>query len=75
VLTHDAFLSGKFDTHFIQKFFNPEEMKNVEMTDEELSVLASAAVSFFMQNKSENISAVSATDHSESKWFHSRKEY
>jgi acetyl-CoA carboxylase biotin carboxylase subunit len=75
VLTHDAFLSGKFDTHFIQKFFNPEEMKNVEMTDEELSVLASAAVSFFMQNKSENISAVSATDHSESKWFHIRKEY
>ena len=75
VLTHDAFLSGKFDTHFIQKFFNPEEMKNVEVTDEELSVLASAAVSFFMQNKSENISAVSATDHSESKWFHSRKEY
>jgi acetyl-CoA carboxylase biotin carboxylase subunit len=75
VLTHDAFLSGKFDTHFIQKFFNPEEMKNVEMTDEELSVLASAAVSFFMQNKSENISAVSAKDHSESKWFHSRKEY
>ena len=75
VLTHDAFLSGKFDTHFIQNFFNPEEMKNVEVTDEELSVLASAAVSFFMQNKSENISAVSATDHSESKWFHSRKEY
>ena len=75
VLTHDAFKSGKFDTHFIQKFFNPEEMKNVDVTDEELSVLASAAVSFFMQNKSETISAVSATQNTESQWYNSRKEY
>jgi acetyl-CoA carboxylase biotin carboxylase subunit len=75
VLTHDAFLSGKFDTHFIQNFFNPEEMKNVEVTDEELSVLASAAVSFFLQNKSENISAVSANQSAENHWYNSRKEY
>lgn len=75
VLTHDAFLSGKFDTHFIQNFFNPEEMKNVEVTDEELSVLASAAVSFFLQNKSENISAVSANQSAENHWYISRKEY
>lgn len=75
VLTHDAFLSGKFDTHFIQNFFNPEEMKNVEVTDEELSVLASAAVSFFLQNKSENISAVSSNQSAENHWYNSRKEY
>lgn len=75
VLTHDAFLSGKFDTHFIQNFFNPEEMNNVEVTDEELSVLASAAVSFFLQNKSENISAVSANQSAENHWYISRKEY
>jgi acetyl-CoA carboxylase biotin carboxylase subunit len=75
VLTHDAFLSGKFDTHFIQNFFNPEEMKNVEVTDEELSVLASAAVSFFLQNKSESISAVSANQSAENHWYNSRKEY
>jgi acetyl-CoA carboxylase biotin carboxylase subunit len=75
VLTHDAFLSGKFDTHFIQNFFNPEEMKNVEVTDEELSVLASAAVSFFLQNKSESISAVSTNQSAENHWYNSRKEY
>ncbi len=75
VLTHEAFLSGNFDTHFIQKFFNPEELKKVDVTDEELSVLASAAISFFLQNKSENISAVSATNLADSQWYNSRKEY
>lgn len=75
VLTHEAFLSGNFDTHFIQKFFNPEEFKQAEISDEELSVLASAAVSFFLQNKNENISAVSANNSTESQWYNSRKEY
>lgn len=75
VLTHEAFLSGNFDTHFIQKFFNPEDLKKVEISDEELSVLASAAVSFFMQNKNENVSAVSANQQTESQWYNSRKEY
>lgn len=75
VLTHEAFLSGNFDTHFIQKFFNPEELKKIDVTDEELSVLASAAISFFLQNKSENISAVSATNLADSQWYNSRKEY
>lgn len=75
VLTHEAFLSGNFDTHFIQKFFNPEELKKIDVTDEELSVLASAAISFFLQNKSENISAVSATNLADSQWYNSRKEH
>ena len=75
VLTHDAFKSGKFDTHFIQKYFNPEEIVSPEMSDEEISVLASAAVSFFLQNKSENISAVSATQSANNHWYQSRKEY
>lgn len=75
VLTHEAFKSGKFDTHFIQKYFNPEEIVSPEMSDEEISVLASAAVSFFLQNKSENISAVSATQVANNHWYQSRKEY
>ncbi len=75
VLTHEAFKSGKFDTHFIQKYFNPEEIASPEISNEELSVLASAAVSFFLQNKSENISAVSATSSHNNHWYQSRKEY
>jgi len=75
VLTHEAFKSGKFDTHFIQKYFNPEEILSPEMSDEEISVLASASVSFFLQNKSENITAVSATSSHTNHWYQSRKEY
>lgn len=75
VLTHEAFKSGKFDTHFIQKFFNPEELKSSELTDEELSVMATAALSFFMQNKNEKVSAISANPESSNQWYQSRKEY
>jgi acetyl-CoA carboxylase biotin carboxylase subunit len=75
VLTHEAFKSGKFDTHFIQKFFNPEELKSSELTDEEVSVMATAALSFFMQNKNEKVSAISANPESSNQWYQSRKEY
>jgi len=75
VLTHEAFKSGKFDTHFIQKFFNPDEMKANELSDEELSVMATAALSFFMQNKNEKVSAVSANSDGPNQWYQSRKEY
>lgn len=75
VLTHEAFKSGIFDTHFIQKFFNPEELKSSELTDEELSVMATAALSFFIQNKNENVSAISANSESSNQWYQRRKEY
>ena len=75
VLTHEAFKSGKFDTHFIQKFFNPEELKSSDLKDEELSVMATAALSFFMQNKNEKVSAISANPESSNQWYQSRKEY
>ncbi len=75
VLTHDAFLSGQFDTHFIQKYFHPENIPSNELTQEELSVLATAAASFFMQNKTNQVSAVSANSESTNLWYHSRKEY
>jgi acetyl-CoA carboxylase biotin carboxylase subunit len=28
VLKHEAFVSGKFDTHFVEKYFNPEVIEN-----------------------------------------------
>ena len=76
VLTHPAFLSGNFDTHFIQKFFNPEELKGEQISDEEMSALATAAVAFFTQNKSNQGNAKNtAVLGANSEWYKSRKEY
>ena len=75
VLTHEAFLSGQFDTHFIQKYFHPDNIPSKKLTQEELSVLATAAASFFLQNKSNQVSAVSANSESNNLWYQSRKEY
>lgn len=42
VMDHEAFRSGKFDTHFIQDHFNPEMLD--EMREDEFDVAAIAAV-------------------------------
>jgi acetyl/propionyl-CoA carboxylase alpha subunit len=76
VLTHPAFVSGKFDTHFIQNFFNPEELVAEKLSDDELSALATAAVTFFAQNKrNENASVTTTTSNSESLWYSARKNH
>lgn len=36
VLQHDAFTSGMFDTHFVNKYFTPEVLKNETDKDSEL---------------------------------------
>jgi acetyl-CoA carboxylase, biotin carboxylase subunit len=48
-LQHEAFVSGNFDTHFVQKYFTPEvlEQKNDEM--EELAAIVASA--FLSKNK------------------------
>ncbi len=30
VMQHDAFLSGNFDTTFIEKYFHPDEISNLK---------------------------------------------
>jgi propionyl-CoA carboxylase alpha chain len=46
VMQHDAFRSGKFDTHFVEKYFKPTVLNLEPAHDEELiaAVLASALV-------------------------------
>lgn len=44
VMNHEAFISGKFDTHFVGKYFSPDVL--VEKSDEEALIAAIAASLF-----------------------------
>jgi acetyl-CoA carboxylase, biotin carboxylase subunit len=37
VMEHPAFTSGKFDTHFVQKYFTPDKLEQ-KLSDEELNI-------------------------------------
>ncbi|HEY8402086.1 MAG TPA: acetyl-CoA carboxylase biotin carboxylase subunit [Cytophagaceae bacterium] len=49
VLEHDAFVSGKFDTHFVSKYFTPEKLQPQD--DEELQMIAAALAGYAFTNK------------------------
>jgi acetyl-CoA carboxylase, biotin carboxylase subunit len=36
VMNHDAFRSGNFDTKFVEKYFNPEQLKSIPIEEEEI---------------------------------------
>lgn len=42
VMQHEAFCSGKFDTHFVKKYFNPTEEIKLEEGEMEVAALVSA---------------------------------
>jgi propionyl-CoA carboxylase alpha chain len=37
VLEHDAFISGKFDTHFVKNFYTPEKIKEKQKANAEIA--------------------------------------
>ncbi|MFN4284999.1 MAG: acetyl-CoA carboxylase biotin carboxylase subunit [Lacibacter sp.] len=39
VMEHEAFLSGKFDTHFVKNYYNPEKLKEKEHANAEVAAL------------------------------------
>jgi acetyl-CoA carboxylase biotin carboxylase subunit len=49
VMQHEAFRSGKFDTHFVSKYFNADSLKS-ENTEEALMAALFGALSFKKQN-------------------------
>lgn len=53
VLEHDAFVSGDFDTKFVEKYFTPEKLDEV-FSDEEMNILAAAGVFLLETNKPKN---------------------
>ncbi|WP_192350158.1 acetyl/propionyl/methylcrotonyl-CoA carboxylase subunit alpha [Algoriphagus sp. Y33] len=49
-ITHPAFVSGSFDTKFVENYFNPEVLAD-EFSDSELELISALAVEFFTKNK------------------------
>lgn len=70
VMQHEAFRSGKFDTHFVNTYFSPEKLKK---DDEEEALIAAVFAAMTMKN------AVSLQQNkpvtSNSNWLRKRKEY
>lgn len=57
VLQHNAFVSGAFDTKFVEKYFSPEKL-DVKWENYELELMAALAVDVFEQTKN-NLKQVS----------------
>ena len=71
VMEHEAFISGNFDTHFVNKYFTPDVL--IEGNEDE-ALIAALIGSRFMQRKNE-FSNVSENNNKPSSWSKNRKEY
>lgn len=54
VMNHKAFISGQFDTHFIEKYFNPDDLDNSDEEEMQIAALVGAKLmtDYFSDNKS-----------------------
>ncbi len=71
VMRHDAFISGKFDTHFIEKYFMPEMlMANLQ---DEMEIAGMLAISMLEQKKSKSAYSGDALSGTSSAWKRNRR--
>jgi propionyl-CoA carboxylase alpha chain len=67
VLQHHAFVSGQFDTKFVEKYFSPEVLKQPSQTENE-SLIAAALVARLLSTKKTATAQVPQATQKESKW-------
>ncbi|WP_129713720.1 acetyl-CoA carboxylase biotin carboxylase subunit [Pedobacter sp. SYP-B3415] len=70
VMQHEAFRSGNFDTHFVEKFFRPEFLTASE--EEEALVAAIAALSYLKERRSAPVAATAQA--AENNWIRNRRQ-
>lgn len=70
-LEHEAFVSGNFDTHFVEKYFTPETLETESKETEEIAALFAAKIHQELAPKS--TSMVSQGAKKTSKWKFNRK--
>ncbi len=70
VMQHKAFTSGKFDTHFVGKYFNADSLKN-DNEDEALLAAITAVLLLKNQKESSSVAAETAINN----WTRNRKNY
>lgn len=71
VMEHEAFTSGNFNTHFVGKYFNPENKDN---TDEDEALMA-AIVALRNLKKKNNAVVIETTAGTSGNWLKNRKKY
>jgi acetyl/propionyl-CoA carboxylase alpha subunit len=64
VMEHEAFTTGKFDTHFATKYFSPEKLESTDKAEEEIAAVAAALVLSEAEEERNNISVAATV----SKW-------
>ncbi len=69
VFQHEAFLNGKFDTHFVKKYFDPELLKNGDAQEAELAALL---VTHLYEK---HIASLKVPEHQDSNWKKNRYPY
>jgi acetyl-CoA carboxylase biotin carboxylase subunit len=73
-INHEAFTSGKFDTHFVKHFFTPDALNKTLTTDEaEVAALFSAYASLTLQSKAKPLQpSASSNENTISNWKKNR---
>lgn len=71
VMQHEAFTSGKFDTHFVNKYFNTDSLKN---ENEEEAMLAALTAVLLLQKEKVAVTANTTTE-TTSNWKKNRQKY
>ena len=71
VMQHEAFVSGKFDTNFVGKYFSPEVLD--QENEDEALIAALAAVHFMQKQNNKIVSSERSID--SLNWRKKRKEY
>jgi len=70
VMQHEAFTSGKFDTHFVGKYFNADSLKN---DNEEEAMLAAITAVLLLQKEKIKIDNVAQNNDAAGNWKKNRK--
>ena len=66
-ITHEAFISGNFDTKFVENYFTPSVLDQ-QFSESELELLSALAVEFFTKNKTSGNFQSDSTAKEESAW-------
>jgi propionyl-CoA carboxylase alpha chain len=69
VMNHPAFIRGDFDTHFIQKYFSPEQLATLHSKEEEAAALFAAWL------QTSHPSVVIPQTKRDSDWYQARREW
>lgn len=71
VMQHEAFTSGKFDTHFVSKYFNADSLK----TDDEEEALLAAITAVLLLKDQKVTTSSAAAETTVNNWTKNRKNY